>query len=71
MHPLQKGTATHSSIIAGEFHGQRNLVGYSPLGHKEWDTEQLPLMEQELYLYLGPWLKQDTLLILDGEALPL
>ena len=27
--PLQKGMATHSSILAGEFHGQRNLVGYS------------------------------------------
>ena len=27
--PLEKGMATHSSILAGEFHGQRSLVGYS------------------------------------------
>ena len=28
--PLEKGMATHPSILAGEFHGQRSLVGYSP-----------------------------------------
>ena len=28
--PLEKGMAIHSSILAGEFHGQRSLVGYSP-----------------------------------------
>ena len=34
--------ATHSSILPGEPHGQRSLVGYSPRGHKESDaTEQL------------------------------
>ena len=26
---LEKKMATHSSILAGEFHGQRNLAGYS------------------------------------------
>ena len=36
--PLEKGTATHSSILAWEFHGQRRLVGYSPRGLKESDT---------------------------------
>ena len=31
-----------------EFHGQRNLVSYSPWGHKESDTtEQLPLWNSE------------------------
>ena len=36
--------ATHSSILAGEFHGQRSLEGYSPWGHKESDmTERLTL----------------------------
>ena len=31
-------------FLPGEFHGQRSLVGYSPWGHKEWDTtEQLTL----------------------------
>ena len=37
--PLEKGTATHSSIWSGEFHGL-----YSPLGCKELDmTEKLSL----------------------------
>ena len=35
--PLERGMATHSSILAGEFHGQRSLAGYSPWGHKELD----------------------------------
>ena len=33
--PLEKGMTTHSSILAGEFHGQRRLAGYSPWGCKE------------------------------------
>ena len=42
--PLEKGMAIHSSILAWRIHGQRSLVGYSPWGHKEWDTtEQLIL----------------------------
>ena len=28
--PLKKGMATHFNILAGKFHGQRSLVGYSP-----------------------------------------
>ena len=35
--PLEKGMATHFSILAGEFHGQRSLVGYRPWGLKESD----------------------------------
>ena len=35
--PLERRMATHSSILAGEFHGQRSLAGYSPWGHKELD----------------------------------
>ena len=27
--PLEKETATHSSILPGEFRGQRSLAGYS------------------------------------------
>ena len=38
--PLEKGMATHSNILAGEFHGQRSLVLYSPWGHKESDTTE-------------------------------
>ena len=38
---LEMGMASHSSILAGEFHGQRSLTSYSPWGHKESDmTEQ-------------------------------
>ena len=38
--PLEKGMATHSSILAGESHGQRSLSGYSPRGRKELDTSE-------------------------------
>ena len=40
--PLEKGTASHSRILPGEFHGQRRLAGCRPCGPKELDmTEQL------------------------------
>ena len=38
--PLEKEMATHSSILAGKFHGQRSLVGYSPWGRKESDMTE-------------------------------
>ena len=36
--PLEK--VTHSSILTGEFHGERSLVGYSPWGGDELDTTE-------------------------------
>ena len=33
--PLEKGVATHSSILAWRIHGQRSLAGYSPQGFTE------------------------------------
>ena len=39
--PLEEDMATHSSILLGESHGQRNLEGYSPWGHKESDTTEV------------------------------
>ena len=43
----KEGMETHSSILAGKSHGQRNLVGYSPWGYKEsYMTEQL-----SIYIY--------------------
>ena len=36
--PVEKGMATHSSILTGKFHRQRNLAGYSPRGCKELET---------------------------------
>ena len=39
--PLEKGMATHSSILAWRIlHGQRSPVGYSPWGHKESDMTE-------------------------------
>ena len=32
--------ATYSSILAGESHGWRSLVGYSPRGRRESDTTE-------------------------------
>ena len=37
---LKKGMATHSSILPGEFHGQRSLAGYSAWGHKWSETTE-------------------------------
>ena len=36
--PLEEGMATHSSILAGESHGQRSLPSYRASGFTEWDT---------------------------------
>ena len=33
--PLEEGMAIHSIFLPGEFHEQKNLVGYSPWGCKE------------------------------------
>ena len=38
--PLEKGMATHSSLLAWRIPGQRSLVGYSLWGHKELDTAE-------------------------------
>ena len=52
--PLEKGLATHSTSLPGEFHRQRSLAGYSPWGCKESDvTEQLTLDFQYCAGHLG------------------
>ena len=33
--PLEKGMATHSSILSGKSHGRGSLVGYSPWGSQK------------------------------------
>ena len=38
--PLEKDTATHSSILAGESNGERSLAGYSPWDRKELDATE-------------------------------
>ena len=45
--------ATHSSIRAGESHGQRSLAGCRPWGHKESDTtEPLSTAQQQQNLHV-------------------
>ena len=39
---LEKEMATHSSILTGEFHGQKSLTGYSPWCCKKSDTTERP-----------------------------
>ena len=47
--PLEENLATHSSILAGEFHGQRGLASCSPWSCKESDTtERLSRVQQHL-----------------------
>ena len=42
--PWSKKWQPTPGFLPGKFHGQRSLAGYSPCGHKEWDTtEQLTL----------------------------
>ena len=41
---LEKGMATHSSILPGDFHGRRSLVGCSPWGCTELDATMQPSM---------------------------
>ena len=38
--PLEKGMATHSSILPWRTHEQRNLTSYSPWGRKELDKTE-------------------------------
>ena len=43
--PLEKGMATHSSLLFREFHEQKSLVGYSQWGQKESDMTEQPTLE--------------------------
>ena len=44
--PLEKGMATHSSILAWRIQWTKSLVGYSPWNHKKSDTtERLTLSD--------------------------
>ena len=37
---LEKGMATHSSILAWRIPWTEGLMGYSPWGHTEWDMAE-------------------------------
>ena len=50
---LEKGMATHSSILAWESCGQRSLTGYSPWGCKELDrTEWLTHTHTHTHIHI-------------------
>ena len=51
-YPLEKGMATHSSILAWRIPGQRSLAGYSPWGHKEFYTTEWLRIHTPLYTYI-------------------
>ena len=38
--PTGEGSGAHASILPGESHRQRSLVGYSPCSYKELDTAE-------------------------------
>ena len=49
--PCSRGMATTPVFLAGEFHGQRSLVGYSPWGCKKLDTTETFLILIKCNLY--------------------
>ena len=57
-------------LFPGKSHGQRNLVGYSPLGCKELDTtEQLHFLSFQFltYIYIYIFVTQTTLYLVSDE----
>ena len=45
------GRSPGEVFLPGEFHGQRNLAGYSPWGCKELDTTEQPTLS--LFTFKG------------------
>ena len=46
--PLERKWQPTPVFLSGESHGQKSLRGYSPWGHKEWDTsERLSIYDPE------------------------
>ena len=54
--PLEKEMATHSSILAGKFHGQRSLAGCSPWGCEESDMIERTCAHTHTHTQLFPCL---------------
>ena len=57
--PLKKGRGTHSVILSGKSHGQRNLVGYSSWGHKD--------SENDLVIKLPPRKRKELIFFFKGR----
>ena len=69
---LEKGMATHSSILAWRIHAQRSLVGYCPWDRKESDKIEATLhshkpkhysLQKNLFFFLA-WIKVFYFLLL-------
>ena len=68
--PLEKGIATHSSILAWRIPWTKEPGGYSPWGHKESDTTELITLLPLLQVLLGRnHLKAGQLLAVKGYIL--
>ena len=53
--PLEKGMATHSSILAWRIQWTTSLVGYSPWNHKESDTTERLSTAQHSLMHKVIW----------------
>ena len=54
--------AIHSIFLPGELHGQKNLVGYSPWGHKESDTtERIACTRTHTHTHTHPLISEPIL----------
>ena len=56
--------AIHSSILAGESHGQRRLVGYNPWGRQESDRTEAT---EEAY---KAWLRESLIVCVPCQLPP-
>ena len=50
-------------FLPGEFHGQRNLMDYSPQGNTESDTTEATYHAAHILTFSGPKIKQSMVLI--------
>ena len=50
--PLEKEMAAHSVFLPGESHGQRSLVGHSPEGPRESDSNVRGRTKQDIQLHV-------------------
>ena len=72
-YPLEREWLPSPIFLAGEFHGQRSLIGYSPWGHRESDTikqqaHKYKYIDNSAYDFRGfasPWGSSS---FLQGEA---
>ena len=56
--PLEESMGTTLVFVPEESHGQRSLVGYSPWGHKESDTDTTE--ELRVHTYAGAFVANDS-----------